>query len=314
VGCPYERSHIAIIMSTVTTDFITTTKKIVAEVRGVLTTLHLIREDVKSIRDQVASGNQPTPSNQQQSDGVTGGSKLLNAHKPDGNTGDGEEDIQPYLSDLKQRFFKNLRKPRFIIEILAVAGGIAYTIAAYNQLGVMNDTLRLERPWLGPDGTIVSVLGPKDQTPIEGQPTNWNVNHLYRLRLPIANGGRTPATNVRYDLIFKIGQVYDASEETASTPLPTDETCDKGELAKQYGGGVIMPIQGLTTHFIANVTQDVASNFDDIVNNKVGLYAVGCVDYSDTSGKPRYRTRFRFVFSPKESEPFAMTRFGNEAW
>src|ERR1700722_18787699 len=40
-------------MSDITTDFVKVTKKIVAEVRGVLSALHLIREDIKLIREQV---------------------------------------------------------------------------------------------------------------------------------------------------------------------------------------------------------------------------------------------------------------------
>lgn len=68
-------------MGNITTDFISATKKIHADVRAVLTALHLIREDVKFIRDQSA-----TESNGEETEEEHPSKLHLNAPKKDHNS------------------------------------------------------------------------------------------------------------------------------------------------------------------------------------------------------------------------------------
>src|SRR5258707_246331 len=65
---------------------------------------------------------------------------------------------------------------KYLLEIAAVAVGVAYTIAAYNQLGITSQTFALERPWLGPSGTVARTFGPTQ--PTQGQQINWTINPL----------------------------------------------------------------------------------------------------------------------------------------
>jgi hypothetical protein len=197
---------------------------------------------------------------------------------------------------------------------VAIAGSsIVYTKYAKRQWRVMRDTLALERPWLGPSGRDVRTIGPK-QLP-EGKPIDWSTNHLVSVIVRVVNGGRTPATKIRWHMLFKIGEKYDAANETATTNLPTDGICEQGQLGPEFGSGMMLPNPEHYTNFPVYPDADILKRFDsDIVTNNVGLYIVGCFDYSDSSGKPWYRSRIRLVFAPNQADMFDLTRYGNEAW
>jgi hypothetical protein len=180
---------------------------------------------------------------------------------------------------------------------------------AFNQMGIMKDTLALERPWLGPSGTVSRSLGAKQ--PPSGQPIDWQKNKLVGMAARIQNGGRNPGTNVRWHMLFKLGKPYNAAEETSNYGLPTDDVCDKGELSSNYGSGTIMG--GVITELPVWIPKDIGEKGPTIFSKGVGLYIVGCLDYSDTTFKSWYRTNMRWVFNPSGPEPFVMTRFGNES-
>jgi hypothetical protein len=180
---------------------------------------------------------------------------------------------------------------------------------AHDQMGIMKDTLALERPWLGPNGVITKSVGPEQ--PPSGQPIDWRKNTLVGMAAKIQNGGRNPGTNVRWHMVFKSGKPWNGAEETPNSGLPTDEICDKGELSSYYGSGTIMSGVVITLPVWVPKRMSIAS--ESIFNRKMGLYVVGCLDYSDTTFKKWYRTNMRWVFVPIEPDPFVMTRFGNEA-
>jgi hypothetical protein len=120
-------------MSDITTDFITVTKKIVAEVRGVLTTLHVIREDVKIIRDQVVADSDKQSADQQannpnakQADGTPLGAPT-ETNKRGGQKGDSQQKGESGLRGFVQRVKRSARKPKFWIELVALAGLVVYT-------------------------------------------------------------------------------------------------------------------------------------------------------------------------------------------
>ena len=112
-------------------------------------------------------------------------------------------------------------------------------------------------------------------------------------------------------MLFELGQVYNSSQETPNSGLPKDEICERGELGPNYGAGVMT--SGVITQLPIWLSPEVAIQREDVFNGKVGLYVVGCIDYSDAASKASYRTNMRFVFNPRDTEPFSMTRFGNEA-
>jgi hypothetical protein len=178
------------------------------------------------------------------------------------------------------------------------------------QLGVLQDTIALERPWIGPSGFGARVWGPRGERLDSREQIDWTTNKLVGMTTNIQNGGHTPATKVRWHMLFKLGRTYDASDETVSFGLPTDEVCDKGEMGPEYGAGTIMG--GVTTQLPIWIPKDILQDMSSVFATQKGLYAVGCIDYSDASGKPWYRTNMRFVFTPNDTVAFSATRFGNE--
>jgi hypothetical protein len=212
-----------------------------------------------------------------------------------------------------------------VAELTVVFAGIAalstsiYAIVAWgqltkmrDQLNVMSQTLALERPWLGLSGAVTSTFGPK--VPPEATAIDWRSNRFVGMKLRVQNGGRTPATKVRFHANFITGITYEASQEKPTGVLPADAICDQGQLGPEYGAGVIMPAPTVPTEIPIYPGNDVLTKFDDIVNRKIGAYVVGCFDYSDSSGLPWYRTRVRLIFAPNDPERFSVARFGNEAW
>ena len=101
----------------ITTDFITATKKIHADVRSLLTTLHLIREDVKIIREQVVSpSDQQAPdqqtetSDQKEAKGISADSQILNVNQANSKKESSTQKAEPYLTEVKEGFKRQARK------------------------------------------------------------------------------------------------------------------------------------------------------------------------------------------------------------
>jgi len=94
-------------MSNITTDFIAATKKIHADVRAVLTTLHLIHEDIKIIRDQtVSESDEQTPQqyagdpDAKQTEEPRAGARSLNVDQTNSKKDESAQETQSYFRDL----------------------------------------------------------------------------------------------------------------------------------------------------------------------------------------------------------------------
>ena len=175
--------------------------------------------------------------------------------------------------------------------VLAVIGIIAICIYG-GQLDVMKDTLALERPWIGP--TARTIVPRPEQ------------GHIIALGWHYQNGGRAVATKIRQNLEFRIGP-----RPAALKSAPFSDDCQKGELAQlEQGGNIAIP--GGDYIFPIDVSPEVAKSMDDVYAEKVGLYLVGCVDYSDSGRKEWYRTEVLELFLPKQTN-FLVLPFGNNA-
>jgi len=172
-----------------------------------------------------------------------------------------------------------------------------YVNYSRDQWSVMRDTLKLERPWIGQVKQRLDI--------------NPATNRVDAAALYVRNGGRSPAINIRYYLKFMIGPVRHG-QEIQNNELPKATPCEK-ELPGQ-GGNVIVP--NGEAEFPAGLAPQILARLDDIYSTpqKVGLYLVGCVDYTDTSEKPKYRTNFLLVIHPNSSEGIAILDTGNDAY
>ena len=77
-------------------------------------------------------------------------------------------------------------------------------------------------------------------------------------------------------------------------------------------GNVAIP--GADNSFALTLNSDVTPSLDDVYAHKVGLYLAGCVDYSDSSRKPWYRTQVFELFIPSSALGFITHTSGNDAW
>jgi hypothetical protein len=131
--------------------------------------------------------------------------------------------------------------------------------------------------------------------------------------LVVRNGGRSPAINTRWYLTFMIGPTKDARRLDGEIPKAT--VCDK-ELFGKGTGSVILPNGEATLP--VGIPQQVAARLDDVYSAppKVGLFVVGCLDYTDTSQKPRYRTNFTLAVEPSAESAggIAILDAGNNAY
>jgi hypothetical protein len=166
---------------------------------------------------------------------------------------------------------------------LGAASTTIYAIFAIAQWIVMSDTLKLERPWLGADQERMDI---SDST-----------KRVAYAWIRMKNGGRSPAVNMRFNAVFMIGEALPVGRSVKRDELPKNSECanripgDEGNVVVP-NGDVNLPV---------GFPREVASRLDDVYNRKVGLYIVGCVDYTDSSGKPKYRTNILMAMIPNLS-------------
>jgi hypothetical protein len=164
---------------------------------------------------------------------------------------------------------------KMILEVLAVAIGACYTVAALWQLNVMNETLKLERPWVGPasGGDATRLLGDPITKILTG--VDWRYQ----------NGGRSPATHVMVSLKFDTGpRARDVTENT----LPHASECDPEPTLKQ--GGILLVPGLFSPSARATVPPEIEPLMGKVTDDKIGLYLIGCVWYTDTEMKKWYKT------------------------
>jgi hypothetical protein len=209
---------------------------------------------------------------------------------------------------------KPWRKDRhFIIQLAAVVvGGIValiyflQLIAMQGQLSVMKNTLKLERPW------ISSVRRRSLTDQVIDSVTNKPIKRLKGVEWYFQNGGRSPATHMRINLVVKVGPPIPKTLDTPRTSLPVNNTCEKGELSGKFGDFTGVPGIADNSYEAPLESQDAPRAMDIIERNERGLWLVGCVDYSDITEKPWFRTDVLEYYSP-QTDTWALWATGNSA-
>jgi hypothetical protein len=69
-------------MSNINTDFVANTKKILSSLRQLVTSLHLIREDVKTIRDNTPENRKEPSTDQETAQSSKNPAEILNKNEP----------------------------------------------------------------------------------------------------------------------------------------------------------------------------------------------------------------------------------------
>jgi hypothetical protein len=116
-------------MSNITTDFVRATNKIYAKVSSILADLHLIREDVKVIREQAIDHayKQANDSNEKQDHAIVtrgGVTDKNSAHEEDPGS---ESKISRGFRKFKKNLWKDIQKPKSYVEFAALVFLVLYT-------------------------------------------------------------------------------------------------------------------------------------------------------------------------------------------
>jgi hypothetical protein len=190
-------------MSDITTDFIKVTKKIHADVRAVLTTLHLIREDVKVIREH---------------SGTNSDEDKATANHPNPDISPDISPSSPDQSKANESNQKPLDEKRFLVEKITLSVLAIYTALAGVQTCDIKKGMHIDkRAWIDLKGDIPD-------------PTTLPDNCAISTPVHISNTGRTPAWHVE-------GKVHTNVLPTDQSP---DFTYQVGTM-EEIIFGVILP-------------------------------------------------------------------------
>lgn len=206
------------------------------------------------------------------------------------------DDEKPTREARKHRRYRKLRNaPNWIQTFCGIAlVGItwAYTHYAGQQLGIMKDTLNLDRPWVG-----ISGSGNFQLEIAEGGPLSVTMN--------AQNVGRTPALN-------------QVSVNKLETVPPGGHAPDFGGYSKSEASPPVVLFPGSITTIHIDTTKPSAQGnsfahlkpqeVEALKNGTVQIYVYGSIWYDDTHAR-EHRTDYCFTYIPDTSKSLS-TNFG----
>jgi hypothetical protein len=265
-------------MSNITTDFVTTTKKIVGEVRSVLTSLHLIREDVKVIREQVVSNSNKQAADQQenhtsenQSEGLAGRGQILNVNESDGEEYQSEHQTRSYLHDLVDGLKKEARKPRFIVELMALAGLAFYTCETRRTNDLTQKALNIQSSQSRAFVQITLTNFMKDSFE--------DVQKAGSFFVELQNVGRSTATKVYGDMVVE----FPLAMEEPSLNLKNGHS--KLIQAPLYPGAPAVPAEVIFISDYGTVPEIPPTVIEQLKHGTRYAVISGRINYEDTYGE-----------------------------
>lgn len=280
-------------MSNITTDFIAATKKIHADVRSILATLRVIDADVKIIREHSVS---MTEQNQQahnadtkQAEGMSGGSQSSDVNQTNGNEDNGKQEREPYFKALYEGLKREARKPKFLLEVLALIGLFAYTCETKrtNDLtsGIAETAVKQlavsQRPLVGLDDALDAFTA----TDIQFKPNGdaWS-NYIIRAKNYSASN---PAQNVASFAQLLI------TEDSSVIRNSRDGICGEHLVGNRDMGMVLFPgrLKAFSTSQSLFEKKNIVSKASD---GKVQALFAGCIGYRDESSGTFYHTGFLY--------------------
>jgi len=139
-------------MGNITADFISATKKIHADVRAILTMLHVIRADMRAMSEQsVLSRNDQTKaqqtenSNSEPEEGFTVGSDVDNTNPTKNKKAETHDGKNGTLQNLKRNFWEDVAKPKTYVEFLALVFLVLYTCETKRTNDLTESSLKFTR-------------------------------------------------------------------------------------------------------------------------------------------------------------------------
>jgi hypothetical protein len=253
-------------MGNITTDFIAATKKIHADVRAILTTLHLIQADVKVIAEKGISGPEEKPP-----EGPPGRSKALNVDESNGEQEEAGNATGHYFEDLISSFKKSSRTSKFWFELAALAIVVTYTCETKrtNDLTekAVNLQFSLSRAFVQISGAMVSKSSLED------------IQKTGSIVLELQNVGKSTASKVHGEFVVE----FPLAKQEPSFNLNNNPTTFTH--SPLYPGG---PSNGIELIFVADygtVPQIPSDVIQDLKGGTRYIVIFGRAEYEDSFGK-----------------------------
>ncbi len=286
-------------MSNITTDFITATKKIHADVRAVLSTLHLIREDVKVIRedaiqstDKRSSDHQTNDSNEKEAQGIVNRGHVANTNNSREKETKSDSKIGRAFQNFKNNLWRDVQKPKTYVEFAALIFLVLYTCETHKTNVLTETSLNLvkdqQRPY------VLSTFGLVRSKSLEpNKAADFNVM-LY-------NVGDSMATNIRPSKPrIRVGG-KEANEEARKCsisypPEPIKEVLPPHQIPQNGQGFTLITI---STPVLDQAEYNSLTAYDAATNTFTGDQIViwGGVEYTGMSGG-EYSTEYCFLYHP----------------
>jgi hypothetical protein len=281
-------------MSNITTDFVTTTKKIVSEVRSVLTTLHLIREDVKTIREQVVSNaNEPAPSartsdsRQQPQNADPTEWHILNQDQTNRKQETSDDKQRGKIYRCLHKWWKALKNPRFQVELAALIG-LAYYACETTRTNNLTDTaLQTSKTQFAESQKTTKEQFEVDQRPFiwlsKLEPEKIKAGEKIQWSYWLTNYGKTPAVNAHIVAKVQFG------ENANVAPNWVFENGSPGNVLPQ--GVPPPPSKGTlySTSYSDNIVNDPST-----LNIDAGYYIFIHVEYNGLDRRTTYTSNICF--------------------
>jgi hypothetical protein len=289
-------------MGDITTDFITATKKIHADVRAVLTALHVIRDDIKVIREQsIINANEPSPQDQTANSQQKNQNSVLpsNSGQSERQKQEGENRVPHRFHHFFQRWGRDLQKPKFLVGIATLAFLITYTCQTRRANDLTKESIAQSQRNF--------ILGERPYVwPAKIEPLPMKVGEKVMANVYSVNYGRTPAIHQRATgtiLVANIGDVMTQADKWF-------ESFSDKSAAFNEGSQVILPpgIPPDVKQYPSHITLQGGTPGDkhaiEVLNGTDFSFAiVGIFLYNDSAGN-QYRTDLCMRH----------LAIGNEAW
>ncbi len=294
-------------MGNITTDFIAATKKIHADVRAILITLRLIREDVKAISDQAvgeadsqASDQQKDHPEKEQSNRASIGSQVLNVNQSNGEQENPSKTTGSYLGDIYESFKRSFRTAKFFLELAALVVVIVYTCETKRTNDLTEASLQTSKYRFDESERTSKIRFESDQRPYVW-PAKFmdfpvKIHQQIMTSVYYVNYGRTPAIKMRS------GGTILVFNQTEGTLVQADRFFAMFDESRMTGGSEIIIPPGIPPDLLKSsfFDTDRSSNVPppanqadvDEINGKDGSFAVvGVVVYDDSAGN-HYRSDY----------------------
>ena len=211
---------------------------------------------------------------------VTAGRDLVNMHESKGEENERKHGITTYFHDLRKGMAKQLRKPKFFVELLALVGLVLYTCETRRTNDLTQASLQLQnKPWIAMHNVNT------DKT--------VDTKTEFGAYTTVENFGHSPASHVMTKVAMRV----------FCGRFPDDPPYPPAPERRPYG--YLMPNESRASGWVSLGHVLTDQEIQNIKSGACGLYMYGEVRYCDIFETSHYR-HFCAKWHP-ETQRFSVT-------